>query len=105
MDSKLEVNEMVAGENPVVPNQTGKPVHEHGANLVHEGNGGSGSVLAKLFAGYQAAKKQTRAEASAIHSSEWDGYESRASLLQKNAAHAPKTASLTDTVRSLFGRR
>jgi hypothetical protein len=89
----------------VRPNQTGRPVHEHGASFVHEENSSRGSLLGKLFSGYTAAKAQTRAQAAATHSAEWGDYESRAALMQKNAANAPKTSSLTDTVRSLFGRR
>lgn len=102
MDSKLEENPMVPGENPVVPNQSGKPSHEHDVNLVREETGARSSVLAKLFSGYQAAKSRTRSETRATHA--WKNYESRSSMMQKNAEHAPKSPSLTDKVRSLFGR-
>lgn len=105
MDSKLETNGSVPGENPVVPNAHPDIHREYGAKVEHESNQNRNGMIEKLFASYSAAKAQTKAQTSALHSSEWSNYESRSALMQKNAEHAPKTASLTDRVRALFGRR
>ncbi len=102
MKSDLEKNEMVSGENPVVPNSI--PHEEHGVLLSRERAGQSG-IINRLFSNYRSAKAQAKAEIKSLHSREWDGYESRSLLMQKNAEHAPKSVSLTDQVRSLLGRR
>lgn len=105
MSSELETNGMVPGHNPVVPNSDPDLHHEHGAKVEREAGEGRKGMIEKLFSSYQAARTQAKAEATAIHSPEWSGYESRSVLLQKNAAYAPKSESLTDRVRSLLGRR
>ena len=106
MDSKLETNGMVPGENPVTPHGADQSNStEFGANVKREGGEDRQGMIAKLFSSYQSAKAQTKAEAAALHSPEWAGYESRSALMQKNAAFAPKSPSLTDQVRSLVGRR
>lgn len=105
MDNKLEMNGATPGEMPETLGGQQQPRHEHGANLVTEGKGSTDETLKKLFESYGAAKTQTHAEAAVTHSKEWDGYESRAALLQKNAAYMPEQTTLTDKVRSLFGHR
>lgn len=104
MDSKLETNGMVPGENPVVP-KADPAISQAYSGVEHESNTNRNGMIEKLFASYSAARAQTKAQTSALHSSEWSNYESRSALMQKNAEHAPKTASLTDRVRALFGRR
>jgi hypothetical protein len=99
-DTTLETNNAVPGHNQVMPPRDQKVDTQYGAAVVHEAKEERSGMLEKLFSGYREACAQAKKDVPVAPS--WEGYQSRSVMLQKNSAHMPKTASLTDQVRRLL---
>lgn len=104
--TRLEENGMVPGENPIVPNADPAPEKDYrfGQMVRENTHQDRQGTLEKLFSSYRAAKAQTAAQVKGQTSEAARGFESSSALLQKNAEHAPRAASLTDRIRGLLGR-
>lgn len=105
---ELETNEMVRGGNAITPKVEPSKVEErteHTQAVEQEREKDRPEMLKRLFGGMSQASSKAKSDVNQLTDPAWRPYESHSALLQKNAAHAPTSPSLTSRVRSLLGRR
>lgn len=105
---ELETNDIVRGENAITPSTDKSKAEqkaEHSVAVEREAAEERPEMLKRLFKTLPSASSEDKKLVNGMTDEAWRNYQSHSVLLQKNAEHAPKTASLSSRVRSVLGRR